>query len=308
MNNVVLDRLLNQIISGTVRNAVNDFLLDRRAQGLSPRTIAIYTQELGYFCNFLNNQGVIDLDELTPTTIRAYMVQLATHRNPGGCHVSYRVIRTFTYWQEQETDGEWRSPIRKVKPPKLPQKIIDPIPIESITKLLSTCNDDFTGIRDRAALLFLLDTGVRAAEFVGIDLADVDMIDRSVKVRHGKGGKDRYIYFGVRTRRALRAYLKMRIDTSPALWIKQDAERVTYDTLADMLDHRIQRARVGRASAHDFRRSFAINLHRAGVDIYIIQTLMGHSDLQVLQRYLKLTTDDLKLAHRRGSPVDNLRL
>ena len=58
-------------------------------------------------------------------------------------------------------------------------------------------------------------------------------------------------------------------------------------------------------SLHSFRRAFAINMLRAGVDIYSLQLLMGHADLQVLRRYLAQTNDDLLKAHRKGSPVDS---
>jgi len=56
---------------------------------------------------------------------------------------------------------------------------------------------------------------------------------------------------------------------------------------------------------HDFRRAFALNYLRNGGDIYNLQKLMGHADLQVLRRYLAQTTEDLKIAHHNFSPVDN---
>jgi len=56
------------------------------------------------------------------------------------------------------------------------------------------------------------------------------------------------------------------------------------------------------------RRTFVINMLRAGVDVFSLQTLMGHADLQVLRRYLAQTTEDIARAHRIGSPVDNYRL
>jgi site-specific recombinase XerD len=67
-------------------------------------------------------------------------------------------------------------------------------------------------------------------------------------------------------------------------------------------------AGVDIPSPHDFRRAFAINMLRAGVDVFSLQKLMGHADLQVLRRYLAQTTDDIAKAHRIGSPVDNNKL
>jgi len=61
-------------------------------------------------------------------------------------------------------------------------------------------------------------------------------------------------------------------------------------------------------SLHSFRRAFAINMLRAGRDIYSLQELMGHADLKVLRRYLKHTNEDIAKAHRIGSPVDKNNL
>ena len=74
------------------------------------------------------------------------------------------------------------------------------------------------------------------------------------------------------------------------------------------MHRRAETAGLKEPSLHSFRRAFAINMLRAGVDIYSLQELMGHADLQVLRRYLKQTNDDIAQAHRIGSPVDNNRL
>lgn len=65
-------------------------------------------------------------------------------------------------------------------------------------------------------------------------------------------------------------------------------------------------AEVAPPACHAFRRAFAINCLRAGMNIYTLKELMGHEDLQVLQRYLKVTDIDTESAHRQFAPVDNL--
>jgi site-specific recombinase XerD len=71
---------------------------------------------------------------------------------------------------------------------------------------------------------------------------------------------------------------------------------------------RVEEAHIEKPSLHDFRRAFAINFLRNGGDIYSLQNLMGHADLQVLRRYLAQTKEDLQIAHHNFSPVDNSRL
>ncbi len=124
----------------------------------------------------------------------------------------------------------------------------------------------------------------------------------------GKGGKPRVVYLGKKSRKALRAYLRQRNDQGAALWVSQNGERLTYGGLRSLFRRRATTAGVKVPSLHSFRRYFALSMLRAGVDIFSLQKLMGHADLQVLRRYLAQTNQDTLEAHRRGGPVDNANL
>ena len=83
-------------------------------------------------------------------------------------------------------------------------------------------------------------------------------------------------------------------------------ERLSYWVLNEIIRRRAAAAKVEKPGLHDFRRAFTLNFLRNNPgDIYSLQKLMGHADLQVLRRYLAQTDNDLHEAHRRGSPVDN---
>jgi integrase/recombinase XerD len=82
--------------------------------------------------------------------------------------------------------------------------------------------------------------------------------------------------------------------------------RLTYWGLRQIVRRRAEKAGVRLPSLHSFRRAFALYTLGNGADIYSLQTLMGHSDLTVLRRYLKQTEADLREGHRRARPVDNL--
>ncbi len=113
---------------------------------------------------------------------------------------------------------------------------------------------------------------------------------------------------GRKTRRIIRSYLRTRHDQSPALFVSKDGERLTYDGLRQLLERRAKLAKLGnKPTLHGFRRAFALNMLRSGVDIFVLQRLMGHADLQVLRRYLAQNDQDNQFAHMRGSPVDNNR-
>ncbi|MCX6083060.1 MAG: site-specific integrase [Chloroflexi bacterium] len=183
---------------------------------------------------------------------------------------------------------------------------IEPVSLMDVKAILETCGDDFTGYRDRAVILCLLDTGARAREFIALTLEDIDHISGAVIIRKGKGGKFRMVFIGKKTRKALRAYLKRRSDETRSLWVSIHGEPLAVGSLQAILERRAKTAGITVPSPHDFRRAFAVNMLRAGVDIYNLQKLMGHSDLSTLLRYLALVTDDSKTAHDKGSPVDRV--
>ena len=102
--------------------------------------------------------------------------------------------------------------------------------------------------------------------------------------------------------------MRLRGDVDPALWVTNNGgTRLAVNSLRQVLARHAELAGVPMASAHDFRRAFALALLRAHVDIFSIQKLMGHADLEVLRRYLALIDDDIREAHERGSPVDGMQ-
>jgi integrase/recombinase XerD len=153
-----------------------------------------------------------------------------------------------------------------------------------------------------------MDTGARAQEFISIDLEDVDLVTGVILIRHGKGGKPRTVFLGKKSRKALRTYLRSRQDNSSALWVSKSNERLTYWGLRQIMRRRAEKAGVQKPSLHSFRRFFAITMLRNGTDLVTLARLLGHSDLQVLERYLNQLPEDLQAAHYKASPVDNLKL
>jgi integrase/recombinase XerD len=287
---------------------IESFLIDRKAQGLSQETIRFYQKKLRYFLRYCEGQAITQVSQITPDLIRRCLLQLAETHNPGGVHACFRPLRTFLYWVEEEEilPADWRNPIRKVKAPRLPVEPIEPISIQDIHLLLETCHQNFSGLRDKAMILGLLDTGARAHEFLNLNLEDVDLATGSALIRQGKGRKPRMVFLGRKTIRTIRAYLRSRRDNNPALWVSVHGDRVTYSALRCLLRRRAQTSLLKTIpTPHDFRRAFALMMLRNGVDIFALQKLMGHADLQVLRRYLAQTDQDIQAAHMRGSPVNH---
>lgn len=299
-----------------IQNWMESFIIDRKIQNLASGTIYFYTAKLKLFLDFCSKVNIIYIHQITPNVIRDFLGYLAdTNHNPGGIHACYRALRTFLYWWENEVEPEgWKNPIRKVKAPRLAIEPLEPVSIDVVEQLINTCTgSELLTLRDKALLYFLLDTGARASEVCSVNLSDLDTTVGSAIIRNGKGRKPRIVFLGQKTRKCMRAYLKVRNQQDElkgqfALWVNKDGERLSYWGLNLMLERRAKRANVPKPGLHDFRRAFALNYLRNGGDVYTLQKLMGHADLQVLKRYLAQTTEDLQIAHNKFSPVDNSRL
>jgi len=189
--------------------------------------------------------------------------------------------------------------------PQLPQDLLPPFSRAEARALLDACDEE----RDTALLLVLLDCGVRASELCALNVGDVDLVTGEVRVRRGKGSKDRVTFVGARTRKALLRYLATRPGTQPTapLFVTlTTGTRLTYWGLRSLLERIGDRAGVDDCDAHRFRRTFAVESLRAGMPVMQLAAMMGHGSLPVLQRYLRMLTADLQAAHAEHGPVDRL--
>ena len=221
---------------------IEAFLYDRKAQNLAKGTIDFYRRHLNLFIQFCDSQVITQIDQLDPNTIRKYLIWLEEKgHNPGGISAAYRSLRAFLYWWEDEVEPEdWKNPIRKVKAPKVSLEPLEPVSLDTVKALSEACpRNTFTGIRDQAIFLSLLDTGARASEFLNIDLEDINPITGEILIRQGKGRKTRTVFIGQKSRKAIRKYLRLRNNDLFALWVTKDqTQRLTYYGLKSMVVRR----------------------------------------------------------------------
>ena len=200
--------------------------------------------------------------------------------NPGGVHAAYRSIRAFLCWIEKEEmmPLDWKNPIKKVDPPQVPDKIIEPVLFEDVSSLIATCKENsFFDKRDKAIIFFLLDTGARAQEVCDVNLENVELNTGKVLIREGKGRKPRYVFINRTATRALRAYLRIR-DTlqTQALFVSKTMERLTYEGLRQIIQRRSKHAGLKKEpTLHGFRRQFALSMLNNGEIFFFSATIDG---------------------------------
>lgn len=168
---------------------------------------------------------------------------------------------------------------------------------EGLVRIFSACKDDPSpsGARDAALLAVMVGGGLRRAEVARLDVADLQA-DGSVRIRSGKGCRDRLVYLGSGGWRALGDWLGMRGRAPGALFVhigkgkKISAERITTQAVWHVLEQRA--AQVGlRIRPHDLRRTFITRLLEGGIDVLTVQRLAGHADPRTTSRYDRRAED-----------------
>lgn len=292
-----------------ISDVVANFIIDRRARGLSVNTIRFYRDELGLFTRWATDQNILQIGGVTADALRKYFTDLSNRRNKGGVHTTFRAVKACLNWYELEEDGEYLNPIHKVHVPAQRPHPLPGIPVGDIQKMIDVCQGDLA-LRDKTILRCLLDTGARSFEFVALNLGDIDLASGAVKILRGKGEKERMVFLGANSRRSLKRYLRGRSFLNPSLpvWLTNEGDRLSKRGLRALVERRSAEAGVKMPGLHDFRRAFALNMWRAGVDLLTISRLMGHSSTLVTARYIAQIDTDLRDQHAKGSPVDNADL
>ena len=298
--------------SAGVKSEIGDFLdYLTYERNVSINTVGAYRDDLESFVSFLCNdyftmgRDLVDLRSVDHLTIRAYLAHLARRklaRTSIARHLS--ALRTFFKYLMREGLAEV-NPARGVATPKREKHLPSVMQTSEIALLLEQPDlSTNLGIRDRAWLELLYASGLRISELVGIDIDDIELRARLVKVR-GKGSKERIVPFGSKAEEAVRAYLAVREGDGEenALFLNYRGARITTRSVRRLFDGYLRDASLRSGiSPHTMRHSFATHLLNAGADLRGIQELLGHASLSTTQKYTHLNDWQLIAVYKKSHP------
>lgn len=272
--------------------AIEAYLLALKMEGRSKTTLYCYGYILRRLARHFQGQPVT---RIKPNEAAAYLVHLAgTGIAPSTLSVYTVVLKRFFSWAVEQ--GHIKvSPVAGMRTHTQPWKPVAPFSEEEIRRLLQAVKTPM----EKALLLLLLDTGLRASELSGLRLEDINLKTGEISVT-GKGQKARKVALNPGPRKALLDYFSSQAQLNGLLWPEGWHRR----RLTALLDRLGRRAKVSRVFPHRFRHTFATRFLADSGDALALKALLGHSSLMMVTRYIQAAEGARAVTvHKRHSLV-----
>ena len=273
-------------------------LPQRYRQDLQLRNYASKTQQVYEECVSLFARHFGKSPELLgPEQIRTYQLYLA-HEKKASWSRFNQTVCALRFLYRHTLHKDWI--IQHIPFPRKESRLPQVLSLEEVSRFLQAIPQ----LKYRMLLTTIYATGLRASEALHLEVADIDSPRMSIRVRQGKGHKDRYALLSPKLLVLLREYWKA---VRPTRWLFPSSAPDRPVSL-DSLQEAVRRARrasglAKRVTAHTLRHSFATHLLESGTNIRVIQVLLGHNSLRTTARYTHVTTAALAST---VSPLDSL--
>ena len=275
------------------RKMPEEFILKLKERRYSESTLKTYTTAFEEFINYYNKLEINSIDE---KKIIAYLRYLVMERQVSSSYQN-QAINAIKFYYEQVLGGQRK--FYYIERPKREKTLPTVLSIEEVGRILKAT----VNLKHRALLMTCYSAGLRLSELLNLEIADIDSGRNQIRVRQGKGKKDRYTLLAEKTLQTLRDYVKQ---YRPRIWLFEGANGEQYSARSTqtILKESIFKAGIQKkASIHTLRHSFATHLLENGTDLRYIQTLLGHESSKTTEIYTHITTkgfDQIK------SPIDSL--
>ncbi len=313
MNPLSLNHLLESFM---------DFLSTEK--GYSEHTCRAYAQDLEDFISYFmkhralsityneddpENLQELKVENIGNLVIRGYLAQLHK-QNLKKTSIARKLSSIRSFFKFLEKHGVIsENPTESVLTPKQEKPIPRYLSVDDMFRLLDAVKpSDLTGKRNRAILETLYSTGIRVSELVGLNLSDVNFSGKTIRVT-GKGNKERIVPIGAKALAAIKEYrdslqaAKITSHPGSPLFVNRNKGRLTVRSVARILDAAARQAGIAVPVApHDLRHSFATHMLDAGMDLRMVQVLLGHKQLSTTQRYTHVSIDKLMSAYDQAHP------
>ena len=303
-----------------IRTLIRHFEVHNITEGKSPRTVGWYNEVLGLFLDWLTrNELSTSLDRIGEQEARGFVLHLQQTPSRVGRPISshtlsnrVRALRAFFAWLARKGYTE-KHRLKDMRPPKTVGRVIEPLKEAEIRAILSSMNPaTLLGARNVALVSLMLDTGLRLSEAAGLEVDDVNIDDRYLKVL-GKGQKERIVAFGARAQRSLvDYYMHFRVEPAhervSSFFLSIDGYPMSAVAIKSLMVRLGMAAGVPRLHPHLLRHTYATSFLLNGGDVFLLKQNLGHSTLAMVENYVHVASTIAAVRSQSFSPLDRLNV
>ena len=285
----------------SIRAFLEGLLTQKRA---SLHTVTNYQRDLALLENFCKERKIKSWPELQQSDIRLFVAQ--RHKNGIGSKTLQRQLaatRSFFRFL-QKTGAMQQNPALGVQAPKSAKKLPKILDVDQLAGMLDAKSDGMLESRDLAMFELFYSSGLRLSELVMLNVNDLSLDDGSLRVRFGKGGKQRQVPVGEKAVSSIRRWLNCRANSqAEALFISAKGSRLSRRSVQLRLERWGKKIGLQEhVHPHMLRHSFASHLLESSQDIRAVQELLGHSDVSTTQIYTHLDFQHLAKVYDAAHP------
>jgi len=267
-------------------------------------TLTGYSRDLQRLQKYCAERRITTWQQLQGSDIRQYVA--ARHKQGVGSRTIQRelaAIRSFYRYIQKKHQIDL-DPVQGIRAPKAPKKLPKTLDVDQVNGLLETKPDTALEIRDLAMFELFYSSGLRLSELVALDIGDICFSDGFLRVRFGKGNKERQVPVGGKALEAVKKWLEYRVDVpSTALFVSARGTRLVQRSVQLRLDRWCRKNNLSlHIYPHMLRHSFASHLLESCQDIRAVQELLGHSDISTTQIYTHLDFQHLASVYDKAHP------
>lgn len=279
----------------TNENLKKRFIASLRLEGKSEQTLEQYSLAIDMLLADVDK----NLTEMKTNDIRYHLGKYQEERNIKKVTIDNRRrnLSSFFSWMVREEYID-KSPMLKIKKIKSEIEVKPPFSDNELEKLRNAASKSRDYRRDRALIEFLLTTGCRVSEVIGIELKNINFLNGECIV-HGKGNKERKVYISDKANYYLQEYIMNRKYHSDILFTNRFGNRWSKQSIEKIVKSIAKKAGVDNAHPHRFRRTFATNALNKGMAVQSLQKILGHQSLDTTMRYCTVDDDLIKLEHKK---------
>lgn len=288
-----------------ISDNIDEYIEYLTSLGKSKHTTVNYKIDLLHFKGYLWNQGITDVREIDTRAIRIFLSSiLGVGEEKSTASRRLSAVRGFTAWLC------WRGLIHEdpslgLKGPKRPEALPRALSYGQVDKLLTggPDADSKSFRRDRLVLELMYGAGLRVSELIGLNWDMVELDERMLRVM-GKGDKERLIPIGMPLKKLLEEWRDITcVDGgAPVFLSAKGAERLTVRTVDRIVLRAAARVGLHGVTPHTLRHSCATHMLENGAPLRIVQEMLGHESIASTQRYLSITSEQIKKSYLASHP------